>query len=154
LTTAYAVQNAPNDLILPPGMVEFKSAWQQVDNESETEGFISTKAWVPHISVDKSADPNDPTKWVLVEDHTKPTEVTVRLLGLHVVVTFPGHPEFFWGHMEHTGIDMGDATKTDFKAENGYRDLAPLTIKRDPDGNLLNPDDMDNADITDPVTMD
>src|SRR4029079_12799971 len=42
----------------------------------------------------------------------------------------------------------------DFKAENGYRDLAPLTIKRDPDGNLLNPDDMDNADITDPVTMD
>ena len=154
LTTAYAVQNAPNDLILPPGMVEFKSAWQQVDDDSETEGFISAKAWVPHISVDKSADANDPTKWVLVEDHNQPTEVTVRLLGLHVVVTFPGHPEFFWGHLEHTGIDMADDTKTDFKAENGFRDLAPLTIKRDADGILLNPDDQDNADITDPVTDD
>jgi N-acetylglutamate synthase-like GNAT family acetyltransferase len=27
LTTAYAVQTAPNDLVLPPGLVEFKSVW-------------------------------------------------------------------------------------------------------------------------------
>jgi hypothetical protein len=152
LTTAYAVQNAPKDLVLPPGMVEFKSAWEQVDNDADTDGWISTKAWVPHISVDKSAG-TDPATWKLVEDHTKPTEITVRLLGLHVVVTFPGHPEFFWGHLEHTTVDMTPgATDTDFKSENGFRNLAPITVIKDADGVLLNPDSKDNVDIMFPVS--
>lgn len=151
LTTAYAIQNAPNDLVLPPGMVEFKSAWQQVDDGQDVGTYVSTKAWVPNITVDKSGG-SDPATWKLVEDHNHPHEITVRLLALHVVVTFPGHPEFFWGHLEHTDVDMGDANQRDWKAENGYRSIAPVTVRRDADKILLNPDDKDNTDIPDPVS--
>jgi hypothetical protein len=149
LTTAKAVQEADPNLFFPPGMAEFKSAWQRIDDPKDADGFITTDAYVPHISVG-----TDPTtnQQVLIEDRDHTEHIQVRLLALHVVVTFPGHPEFLWGHFEHTTVDMSPtATESDFKAENGFRDVAPITPAVD--GELRNPPDLhpNNEDITAPV---
>ena len=154
LTTAKAVQEAPDDLFFPPGLLEIKTSWQQYDDDADGEGYVHTTAWVPTISVDKSG--GAPSSWKLVEDRDHPKEVKVRLINFHSVVTFPGHPEFLWGHIEHSSIpmDTDDTNVTDYKAELGFRDIAPITSFRDTaSGSLLNPDpnDSSNAMINAPV---
>lgn len=126
LRTPKAVQNANDRLFFPDGVVEFKSAWQEVDNPTpaETDTYITTKAWVPTLSQDSNTH-------VVTEDKDKPREITVRLLALHVVFTLPGHPEFIWGTFEHTDADVY-ANETDIDATMGHRDVAPI---RDNDEN-------------------
>ena len=112
LATADDVRNADPALFFPAGVVEFKSAWQEVDGADPTLGdYISTKAWVPTLSQANGQ---------VVEDKDHPREITVRLLALHVVFTLPGHPEFIWATFEHsTGAP-------DLTAADGKRNVAPL----------------------------
>src|SRR5262249_25154620 len=64
-------------LTFPPGLVEFKDAWQVVENDSDTDGFISMRTTVPTISQDADG--------TIHEDRDNPREVTVRLVAIHVV---------------------------------------------------------------------
>jgi hypothetical protein len=122
LQTADALQAYPSDpikktLTFPPGVVEFKSAWQIVEGDApsiaaQTAGFISMQTTVPTLS-------QDPTTHLIKEDRNTPRQVTVRLLAIHVVFTLPGHPEFIWASFEHT---LG---APDTKAADLMRDVAP-----------------------------
>lgn len=122
LDTADALRAYPNDpakqnLTFPPGVVEFKSAWQVVEGDAasiaaQTAGFIWTTTTVPTLI-------QDPSTMVITEDRNQPITATLRLLALHVVFTLPGHPEFVWASFEHsTGAP-------DSRPSDGKRDLAP-----------------------------
>ena len=144
LETPDALRNYPTthpNLIFPPGVVEFKSAWQIVEGTEaeiadQTKDFISMKTTVPTLSQDASG--------AIKEDRDHPLPVTVRLLAIHVVSTLVGHPEFVWASFEHsTAMANG---MTDVKATDGQRDVAPIG----PDD--LNPDPVDlNRSVTKPA---
>jgi hypothetical protein len=112
LKTIDAVKNADPNLFFPAGVVEFKSAWQEVpDGDPSLGQYISTKAWVPHLRA---------VGGQIVEDKNAPRLVTVRLLALHVVFTLPGHPEFIWSTFEHSD------GAPDLTAADGHRNVAPV----------------------------
>jgi len=117
LTNGRAIQNADPYLAFPAGVAEFKTAWQEVDEENppdDLDTYITTRAWVPTIV--QGPAPN----YIISEDRNRPREVLVRLLAIHSVFTFPGHPEFIWGSLEHS-----DGTP-DTKAADGHRNVAPI----------------------------
>jgi hypothetical protein len=124
LETAKAIQDyhtAKPDLFFPPGVAEFKSAWQIVEDTDPTAmdpTFITIDTTVPTIS-------QDPVTHVITEDRTKPIAVKARLLAIHVVFTYPGHPEFVWGSLEHTNVNVAMG-ESDIKAADGHRDVAPI----------------------------
>jgi hypothetical protein len=136
LKTAFSIQNADPNLFLPGGLAEFKSAWQEVDgitdpNDPELANYIWTKAFVPTLS--QAAD------GTIEEDRDHPREIYARLLAIHVVFTIPGHPEFVWGSMEHSDIDMSASDATDTKAADGHRNVAPVVPPDPATGELRNP---------------
>ena len=137
LLTADAIKAADSSLFFPAGIVEFKSAWQEVDGNDPTLGdYVSTKAWVPTLRQENGQ---------IIEDKNAPREITVRLLALHVVFTLPGHPEFIWGTFEHsTGAP-------DLTAADGKRNVAPLD-PRDQNPALTDPNN--KMDTTVVSTMD
>jgi hypothetical protein len=111
LETAEQIKKANPMLFFPAGVVEFKSAWQEVAaNDPSLGDYISIKTTVPTIKQQNG---------VITEDRDSPRETTLRLLALHVVFTLPGHPEFIWGTFEHS---MG---APDISAADGKRDVAP-----------------------------
>ena len=145
LDTPDALRNYPTthpNLIFPPGVVEFKSAWQIVEGDAasvaeQTKDFISMKTTVPTLS-------QDPVTGAIKEDRDHAMPVTVRLLAIHVVSTLVGHPEFVWASFEHSTAMANGAT--DVRAADGQRDVAPIG----PDD--LNPDPVDlNRSVTKPA---
>jgi hypothetical protein len=111
LETAKGIRDADPLLFFPAGVVEFKSAWQEVpDNDPSLKDYIWVKAPVATL---KQVNGD------IVEDPDHPREITVRLLALHVVFTLPGHPEFIWATFEHsTGAP-------DTKSADLRRNVAP-----------------------------
>jgi hypothetical protein len=112
-------------LFFPPGLAEFKSAWQIVEGDAaavaaQTAGYVSMVTTVPTLS--QNAATKD-----IVEDRDTPRTVTVRLLAIHVVFTLPGHPEFIWASFEHS---LG---APDSAAIDGKRDVAPTFEGANPD---------------------
>jgi hypothetical protein len=83
--------------------------------------YIATRAWVPHVT-------QDPLTKEIHEDRNAPELVWVRLLAIHSVFTFPGHPEFIWGSMEHTDRGPGMEGVDDVNAFQALelRNVAPL----------------------------
>jgi hypothetical protein len=145
LETPDALRNYPTthkNLIFPPGVTEFKSAWQIVEGDAasiaeQTKDFISMKTTIPTLS-------QDPVTGKISEDRDKPIPVTVRLLAIHVVSTLVGHPEFVWASFEHSTAMANGAS--DVRAADGQRDVAPIG----PDD--LNPDPVDlNRSVTKPA---
>jgi hypothetical protein len=144
LRSAARVHDADPNLFFPGGVVEYKSAWQRIDpavvspddeegwQDPELENYIATRAWVPHIS-------QDPVTKEVLEDRNRPEHVWVRLLAIHSVFTFPGHPEFIWGSMEHTDRAPGMEGVNDVNAGEALelRNVAPL------DPRDINPDPED-----------
>lgn len=151
LENSTALRNYPKDpktanLIFPPGVIEFKAAWQVVEGTADEQAammkdYITMNATVPTLS-------QDPVTFAVHEDRDTPRMVTVRLLAVHVVSTLVGHPEFIWASFEHsTGManDHTDTGATDFQ-----RDVAPIL-----DGDT-NPDpvkDPLNQFVTKPANM-
>jgi hypothetical protein len=135
LDTLANVQNADPRLFFPAGVVELKSAWQDITTEppSEYETYITTTALVPTLSQEANGR--------IVEDKNNPREIRVALLALHVVYTLPGHPEFIWGSFEHS------TSSPDISAADGKRDVAPTFFDRNP-----SPEDPDNLDVSAPVS--
>jgi len=128
LRTKDAIQNADPTLFFPPGVVEFKSAWQIVEDSTPADDFITATVTVPTL---KSVNHQ------IVEDRDTPRTVKVRLLALHVVFTLPGHPEFIWATFEHT------SGTPDSSATDGMRDVAPIHPGD------MNPDPMDPYELND-----
>lgn len=123
LTTSKAIQAYPTtnpNLFFPPGVAEYKAAWQLVEGDQTaiddaTKNYISFKTTIPTLRQTTDANGNKQ----IIEDRTVPIPATVRLLAIHVVFTLPGHPEFIWASFEHT------AGPPDAGAADGHRDLAP-----------------------------
>jgi hypothetical protein len=115
LETAQGIRDASDRLFFPAGVVEFKSAWQEVvDPKDPTlDTYITVRAPVPRL---KQVDGK------IIEDRNRPREVQLRLLALHVVYTLPGHPEFIWSTFEHSTASPG---VTDTQASDGQRNVAP-----------------------------
>jgi hypothetical protein len=122
LETGKAIQAYPKDpgqsrLFFPAGVAEFKSAWQIVDEANppaDLADYVTIKTTVPTLS-------QDPDTHAILEDKNAPLPVTARLLAIHVVYTYPGHPEFIWGSLEHS------AGTPDTSAMDGMRNVAPIT---------------------------
>jgi hypothetical protein len=122
LRTIDKVVNVGTDkprLFFPAGIVEFKDAWQVYDKNNppaDIDTFVTADTTIPTLSV-------DPSTGLLVEDRSKPIPASVRLLAIHVVYTYPGHPAFIWASFEHTGVPDG---QSDTAATDNWRDLAPI----------------------------
>ena len=78
------------------------------------DNYITTRAIIPVFKTNPAGD--------IVRDGDKTRIVTVALLGLHVVGTIEGHPEFIWATFEHVLHE---------KTGPWQRDLAP-TAKTNP----------------------
>jgi hypothetical protein len=136
LQTVAGIQAADPALFFPAGLVEMKSAWQEVDVNDPTLGdYISTKAWVPTLAQ---------ANGVITEDKNTPREITVRLLALHVVYTLPGHPELIWSTFEHS-VGTPDLTAAD-----GHRNVAPLD-PRDQNPSLMDPNNKLDTTVVSPA---
>ncbi len=124
LDTLSGIQNASDKLSLPPGLVELKSAWMDIDPGDGVTGdfsnYITTTAWVPLLS-------KDPTTGRIVENKNTPRQIKVALIAVHSVYTLPGHPEMIWASIQHVepggndhlqGVELGvhanSAPTTDF----------------------------------------
>ena len=98
LQTLAGVQAADPTLFFSAGIVEFKSAWRDIDPNDNVSGdysnFITTSAWVPTLS-------QDPNTHLISEDRSHPRLIKVALLAIHVAYTLPGHPEFIWMSFQH-----------------------------------------------------
>jgi hypothetical protein len=85
---------APADKELPTGAVEFKAAWQIVDERDPPKDRIVVPALVPWLI--------DAGGGKLKVDKSRPhRQVTVSLIGLHVVMRTEGHPEMIWATFEY-----------------------------------------------------
>jgi hypothetical protein len=134
LNTLQGIQDADQRLFFPAGVVELKSAWQDISDapESEYADYITATVRVPTLS--QAADGG------IIEDKNDPREIRAALLALHVVYTLPGHPEFIWGSFEHS------VEAPDISAADGKRDVAPTFFDRNPSN-----DDPDNLRVAEVV---
>ena len=119
---------APANLEFRTGAVEIKSAWQIVEPNDPHPNYFTTKARVPWLKNSNGT---------IVRDGEKTREVTVALLGLHVVGVIDGHPEFIWASFEHA-----DGA--------GRRDIAPAA-KDNPVAGNVNGQVIENAGRTYPL---
>ncbi len=128
LQTVDGVQNAPPDLFFPAGLVEFKTAWMDIDPNDGVTGdfssYITTMAWVATLHQDAAG--------LISEDRDHPRQIKVALVAAHSVYTLPGHPEFIWASIQHVspggsdhlqGVELGVhanlAPTTDFNPSTG-----------------------------------
>lgn len=128
LNTLEGIRGVDARLFFPAGVVELKSAWQDISDapESEYEDYITATVRVPTLSQGSDG--------TIVEDKNDPREIRAALLALHVVYTLPGHPEFIWGSFEHS------TGGPDISAADGRRDVAPTFFDRNP--SLDDPDNL------------
>jgi hypothetical protein len=120
LQTVNGILNVDPHLSFPPGLVEYKTAWKDIDpgdfpngkvpppggypgDPGDYSNYITTTAWVSHIS-------KDPTTGIIVEDFDHPRQIKVALVAIHAVFTLPGHPEFIWGSIQHVNLNAVDQT--------------------------------------------
>jgi hypothetical protein len=131
LNTVEGIQGADSRLFFPAGVIELKSAWQDITGAPPAEyaDYITTTARVPTLSQGANG--------AILEDKNNPREIPVALLALHVVYTLPGHPELIWGSFEHS------TRSPDISAADQRRDVAPTFFDRNP-----SLDDPDNLDVT------
>jgi hypothetical protein len=90
-------KNADPKLEFPRGSVELKSSWRIVPAQEAsrvTERYFTVKhAVLAKLRVDDTGS--------VVVDPNDTLDETVALVGLHVVLTVEGHPEFIWSTFEH-----------------------------------------------------
>jgi hypothetical protein len=104
---------APNDYFTV-GAGVIKATWLRLDDgEKPPLGAFTTQAEVPVLTVD-TANSQVVTSGDVIE-------VTVALVGLHVVGLTPDHPEFLWATFEHNlnAPMLDDNTFCDNLAEPG-----------------------------------
>jgi hypothetical protein len=159
LDTIQGIQDVPPMLAFPPGVVEFKTAWKDIDPQDFPGGavppppmgdfatvgpaltwdhdYITTTAWVPYLTQDAQG--------VVHEDRDHPLLRRVALIAVHAVYTLPGHPEFIWGSIQHVNVNAIDPAVQVFGQTNVYGapDSQPNGI--DPKTNLPNKPSLDDS---------
>jgi hypothetical protein len=85
-------KNAPPTLAYPLAATVFKSSWRIVQPGEDTSGFYTTTATIELLESDGKGKlkPNGKTQ----------SNVTVELVGIHVVGVIKDHPEFAWATFE------------------------------------------------------
>ena len=83
------------DLEFPAGAVELKAAWKIVAAGEDASNYFTLPARVPVLK-------NEGNKVVSTGSYR---DVTVAMLGLHVVGVVEDHPEFVWASFEHIDTD-------------------------------------------------
>ncbi|OCI99153.1 hypothetical protein A6U85_31905 [Agrobacterium sp. 13-626] len=96
LTDKNAIQNADSALAFPQGVVELKSAWRVLTDQSQLGNYITTDADVPVLHVANSR--------IEIDKVAPPRKLTLGLVALHIVFTIKDHPEFIWSTFEHTDL--------------------------------------------------
>ena len=90
-------QNQPPDSYFDVGAAVFKATWLRLDpGQAPPAGAYTTQAQVPVLETKLS-----PGLVTIQPVPGKFVQVTVALLGLHVVGQTDNHPEFLWGTFEH-----------------------------------------------------
>jgi hypothetical protein len=133
LNTPTGIQNVNPYLSFPPGLVEFKTAWKDIDPQDfpDTNGNLGTPNGivpVPPLPSDLQALGGTQLTWddnyittmawipylaqdsagIVNEDRDHPILRKVALVAIHCVYTLPGHPEFVWGSIQHVNINAVD----------------------------------------------
>jgi hypothetical protein len=89
--------NEPPDSFFPVGAAVFKATWMRLDpGQAAPQGAFTTQAQVPILTIQYAG--NTVTILPAANEYTN---VTVALVGLHVVGQTINHPEFLWGTFEH-----------------------------------------------------
>jgi hypothetical protein len=137
--------NAPATLNFPVGAAVFKAAWRVVQAGEDTSKFYTEKTTVPMLV-------NGPNSCggIMVDPSGKTRQVTVALVGLHVVGVTENHPEFLWGSFEHDnnapdlppGMQPNSSEPVSSKGFTFYAANTPA--------NACNPQCV-NLQVTDPV---
>lgn len=111
------ITSAPNTTALPAGSVELKAAWRTFSGD---------------------APKNMYTIQGVVGDSCKP--VTMGLVGFHLVVNTPTHPEFIWATFEHNA-NAPDCTNPQAPPAGGWSFNNPSCSAADcpPNKNKVNP---------------
>ena len=73
--------------------MELKSSWIKLPTGANASEYITIKASVPNFTE------NSDTEWVA--DGTFENNVTLALVGYHIVGSVTGHPEMVWATFEH-----------------------------------------------------
>jgi hypothetical protein len=93
-TDVQKLKSAPASQELPVGAVEYKAAWQIIDSVLVSDHRITSQALVPWLISDGNGK--------LKVDTNRPLhQVTVAMIGLHVVFRPEGHPEMVWATFEY-----------------------------------------------------
>lgn len=133
LNTPTGIQNVDPYLFCPPGLVEFKTAWKDIDPRDfkDSTGKLGTANGIvpePPLPDDLAQLGGTPQTWddnyittmawlpyltqdsmgVVHEDADHPVLRRVALIAVHSVYTLPGHPEFIWGSIQHVNINAID----------------------------------------------
>ncbi len=158
LRTVKGILNVDPNLSFPPGLVEVKTAWKDIDpadfpggkvpppsgfpgDPGDYSNYITTRAWVPHLS-------KDPQTGILVEDPNSPRLIKVALVALHAVYTLPGHPEFVWGSVQHVNLGAVDRTASAaqgaamYGAPDNQPDPGAIPVIFAPDGGPGDPNNL------------
>ena len=132
-STPDGIKNVDPYLSFPPGLVELKTAWKDIDprdfpdanNQLGTPNGIVPQPPLPDDlwrarGTQLTWDDNYITTmaWlpyltqdangVVNEDPDHPVLRKVALVAFHSVYTLPGHPEFIWGSIQHVNINAID----------------------------------------------
>ena len=81
-------------LNFPVGAAVFKASWRVVQDGEDTSKSYTEKTTIPILV-------NNPCGGIMVDPSGKTRQVTVALVGLHVVGVTENHPEFLWASFEH-----------------------------------------------------
>jgi hypothetical protein len=166
LQTVNGILNVDPQLSFPPGLVEYKTAWKDIDpgdfpggkvpppggfpgDPGDYSNYITTTAWVPHLS-------KDATTGVIVEDPNHPRLIKVALVAIHAVYTLPGHPEFIWGSVQHVNLGAVDPTSTSVQgvtilgSPDDQPDPAAIPVIVAPDGGPGDPNNLRVSTVLSP----
>lgn len=167
LQTVAGILQVDPYLSFPPGLVEYKSAWKDIDpadfpggvvtppgggDPGDYSTYITTMAYLPTLS-------QDPTTGIIVEHPDQTRLRRVALLAIHSVYTLPGHPEFIWGSVQHVNLNGIDHTATAVQGTPiyGVPDCQPDTLALPildggPEGSAEQLAGLNNAEITTPLS--
>jgi hypothetical protein len=163
LQTKAGIMNVDRNLEFPPGVVEFKTAWKDIDprdfpaadgtychndptlvprptsfstDPGDYSNYITTMAWIPWLH-------QDMTTKAITEDRDHPVLRKVALVAIHCVYTLPGHPEFVWGSIQHVNTKEIDPDPLTYAGVSvlGRPDTQPTATG--PGGMASLPDPMD-----------
>jgi hypothetical protein len=180
LNTVNGILNVDPNLEFPPGLVEFKTAWKDIDPRDFPDkagqlgtpnGIVSPPGDIKNNPI-LQGDPGDysnyitamawipwltqnPTSHIITEDRDHPVQRKMALVAIHCVYTLPGHPEFVWGSIQHVNRTVVDPAPLAYAGVRilGAPDSQPNTTGPGGVPALPNPMHPQNDNVTTPPSQ-